>query len=53
MAELTVGVRPADRPLDHSVVPIPATIRVEPRDSFLVTPRTVVYVDGDANAELD
>ena len=49
----TVGVQPADHTLGYSVVPIPATIHVEPRDSFLVTPRTVVYVDSDANQEVD
>src|SRR4051812_22090744 len=49
----TIAATPADRPLEHAVVPIPATIHIEPRDSFLVTPRTVVYIDGDANADVD
>jgi hexosaminidase len=43
---------PATRSL-HSVVPNPATIDVSPTDSFLVTPRTIVYVDGNADAEVD
>jgi hexosaminidase len=37
----------------HSVVPNPSTIEVSRADSFLVTPRTVVYVDADATLEVE
>ena len=48
-------VSPSPRPTDrarHSVVPAPVTIDVSPPDSFPITPRTTVYVDAGANAEL-
>jgi hexosaminidase len=34
------------------VVPIPVTIEVSPADSFLLTPRTAVYVDASGSAEV-
>jgi hexosaminidase len=43
---------PAYHPPVQSVVPVPATIDVSQRDSFLVTPRTVVYVDANASSEV-
>ena len=48
----TIGHR-RPSPLAHAVVPIPSTIDVSRADSFLVTPRTVVYVDADASAEVE
>lgn len=42
------GARPA-----YAVVPNPATIEVSRTDSFLVTPRTVVYVAADASPEVE
>jgi hexosaminidase len=39
--------------LVHSVVPNPATIEVSRADSFLVTPRTVVFVEAPANDEVE
>ena len=44
---------PAEAPVLYSVVPNPATIDVSRADSFLVTPRTVVYVAADASPEVD
>ena len=44
---------PADRTVAYSVVPNPATIEVSRTDSFLVTPRTVVYVAADATPEVE
>jgi hexosaminidase len=43
---------PTVGPLAHSVVPNPATIEVSRTDSFLVTPRTAVYVDASASQEV-
>jgi hexosaminidase len=48
----TTTPTPADQPLDHAVVPIPTTIDISRVDSFLVTPRTVVYVDASASDEV-
>jgi hexosaminidase len=48
-------VAPNPRPADGarpSVVPAPVTIDVSPADSFSITPRTVVYVDAGASAEV-
>src|SRR5579872_5355045 len=49
-----VGTRPAPAlpPMRHDIVPVPSTIQVSPADSFLVTPRTVVYVDAGASPEV-
>ena len=47
------GPSPVSGPLAYSVVPNPATIEVSPTDSFLVTPRTTVYVPADASPEVD
>jgi hexosaminidase len=44
---------PVDQPLDHAVIPIPSTIEVTRADSFLVTPRTVVYVESGATPEVE
>jgi hexosaminidase len=44
---------PVDRPMGHSVVPIPATIDLTPGDSFLVTPRTAVFVEATASPEVE
>jgi hexosaminidase len=44
---------PADGTVAYSVVPNPATIEVSRTDSFLVTPRTVVYVAADATPEVE
>ena len=43
---------PADRPINHSIVPNPTTVEIGV-DSFLVTPRTVVFVDPNASAEVE
>jgi hexosaminidase len=43
---------PADRPLSHAVVPNPTTIEIG-ADSFLVTPRTTVFVDANATPEVE
>jgi hexosaminidase len=43
---------PASRPLAYAVVPNPATIELSRTDSFVVTPRTGVYIDVDASAEV-
>ncbi len=47
------GPTPIGAPLAHSVVPHPATIDVSRADSFLVTPRTVVFVASDATPEVE
>lgn len=47
----SIGPTPSSH-LAYSVVPVPMTIDVSPRDSFLVTPRTIVYVDADATSEV-
>jgi len=46
-----VGIRPAPAvtPMLQTVVPAPSNIQVTPTDSFLVTPRTVVYIDAGAS----
>jgi len=44
---------PAGQPLGYSVVPNPATIEVSRADSFLVTPRTIVFVAADATPEVE
>lgn len=46
----TTTIGPIDGPLANSVVPAPQTIVITPRDSFLVTPRTTVYIASDASA---
>jgi hexosaminidase len=46
------GPTPAAGPLVHAVVPAPATIEISRSDSFLVTQRTVVYVDPSASQEI-
>jgi hexosaminidase len=43
---------PAARPLAYAVIPNPSSIEISAPDSFLVTPRTGVYVDADASAEV-
>lgn len=48
----TTAPAPAYHPPAQAVVPLPATIDVSQRDSFLVTPRTVVYVDANASSEV-
>lgn len=47
------GPRPSGAPLAYAVVPNPASIEVSRTDSFLVTPRTAVYVSADAPAEVE
>ena len=49
----TTGPSPATRHLAHSVVPNPSTIEVSRSDSFLVTPRTVVFVEAPVTAEVE
>jgi len=49
----TTAPTPVDQPLDHAVIPIPSAITITRTDSFLVTPRTVVYVDANASAEVE
>lgn len=44
---------PADHALAYSVVPNPVTIEVSRTDSFLVTPRTIVFVAADASPEVE
>ncbi|HVX38692.1 MAG TPA: family 20 glycosylhydrolase [Gemmatimonadaceae bacterium] len=44
---------PVRGPLPYAVVPNPATIEVSKKDSFLVTPRTGVFVAADASAEVE
>lgn len=46
-------VTPVERLPIQSVVPAPERIEITPTDSFLVTPRTVVYVDSSASAEVE
>jgi hexosaminidase len=46
-------VTPVEPPLAHSVVPAPERIEITPADSFLVTPRTAVYVDASAPVEVE
>jgi len=49
------SVSPSPRPVDrarYSVIPVPVTIDVSPTDSFLLTPRTGVYIDAGATAEV-
>lgn len=48
-----VGPSPAEAPVAYSVVPNPTSIQISAPDSFLVTPRTVVYVDSAASAEVE
>jgi hexosaminidase len=47
------GPTPVGARLAYAVVPNPATIEVSRTDSFLVTPRTVVYVAADASPEVE
>jgi hexosaminidase len=44
---------PATRPPAYSVVPNPVTIEISRADSFLVTPRTIVFIGADASAEVE
>jgi len=44
---------PVGRSIIHSVVPNPSAIDVSPADSFLVTPRTMVFVGADATPEVE
>ena len=44
---------PVGRRIIHSVVPNPSTIDVSPADSFLVTPRTMVFIGADAPSEVE
>ena len=46
------GPAPAAPLLAYSIVPNPATIDVSRADSFLVAPRTPVFVAGDASPEV-
>ncbi|HEX4683526.1 MAG TPA: family 20 glycosylhydrolase [Gemmatimonadaceae bacterium] len=48
----TTNPTPVFHPPIQAVVPVPATIDISPADSFVVTPRTVVYVDPDASTEV-
>src|SRR6185369_92004 len=43
---------PAPVAISHAVIPNPASITVS-TDSFVVTPRTNVYVDADATPEVE
>ncbi len=47
------GATPANAPLAYAVVPNPATIELSRTDSFVVTPRTGVYIDVDASPEVE
>jgi hexosaminidase len=49
----TTAPSPSTGRLAYSVVPNPSTIDISPADSFLITPRTVVFVDADATAEVE
>src|SRR5262245_38412423 len=44
---------PAGRPISHAVIPVPASISISAPDSFLVTPRTVVFIDANASPEVE
>jgi hexosaminidase len=44
---------PAGAPPAYAVIPNPESITVSSRDSFLVTPRTTVYIAQDATAEVE
>jgi hexosaminidase len=46
------GPSPANRRNAPAVIPAPVTLAVASRDSFLITPRTGVYVDSTAGAEV-
>jgi len=46
------GPTPAGPPPAYSIVPNPAEIEVSRTDSFLVTPRTIVFVPNDATPEV-
>jgi hexosaminidase len=47
------GPLPAGPPLAYSVVPNPSTIEVSRADSFLITPRTGVFVAADATPDVE
>jgi hexosaminidase len=47
------GPVPAAPRLTYSIVPNPATIDVSRADSFLITPRTPVFIDADASADVE
>jgi hexosaminidase len=47
------GPTPVAAAVAASVVPSPSTIDVSRADSFLVTPRTIVFVAPDASAEVE
>jgi hexosaminidase len=50
----TLGVVPAPVPrVAYTIVPAPTSVEISPRDSFLVTPRTTVYVDAGASPEVE
>ena len=44
---------PANRPPAYAIIPNPTTIEISAPDSFLVTPRTIVYVDPNATPEVE
>jgi hexosaminidase len=53
-ATIATGPTPVgDHLPTHAVVPAPATIEVSRADSFLVTPRTIVFVAPDASPEVE
>jgi hexosaminidase len=45
--------RPPAHHIAHAVVPMPAQIEITPSDSFLVTDRTIVYVDANAPSDVE
>jgi len=48
------GPAPApEQPPPYTIIPAPANVTLVPGDSFLVTPRTAVYVDTTARAEVE
>ena len=44
---------PPTRPLAQAVIPAPSSITISAPDSFLVTQRTIVFVDADASSEVE
>ncbi len=49
----SVAVTPAaDLGLVNAIVPMPATVDLSPVDSFVITPRVMVYVDGGSSTEV-
>jgi hexosaminidase len=49
----STATTPAGAPVTYAVVPNPASITIARSDSFLVTPRTVVYIPADASSEVE